>query len=404
MPTLLAINNYHYLRGGGEGVFFEHNRQLARMGWDVVPFCMQHPSNLPTPWSEFFINELEFGQDYSWLQKAEMATKAVYSFEARRNLKRLLQKIRPDIAHCHNIYHHLSPSILHELKSGNIPTVMTLHDLKIACPAYKMLSRNEVCERCKGGHFRHLVQRRCLKDSLLLSAVIWIESTLHSWLKTYLHCVDRFVVPSRFFLEKFVEWGFPRERFVHVPNFIDGASLAPQFNPGQYFLYFGRLSEEKGVDHFVRACAQTGTEGVIVGTGPEAESLKNLANLLQANVRFAGYQTGTALHDYVRGARAVVLPSLWYENAPLSVMEATALGKPVLGAGIGGIPELIQEGVSGSVFESGSLESLKAAMVAWRDMDDGLIVENARKGRDWMISEFSVARYTGEMQSLYNAL
>ena len=404
MSTLLAINNYHYLRGGAEGVFFEHNRLLAQLGWDVVPFSMRHPKNLPTPWSEFFIDELEFGDDYSLLQKAQMAGKAIYSFEARRKLKGLLNKARPDVAHCHNIYHHLSPSILHELRDHKVPTVMTLHDLKLACPAYKMLSRDEVCERCKGGHFFNLVQRRCMKDSLALSAVIWVETTLHNRLKTYLNCVDKFVVPSRFFLEKFTEWGFPRDRFVYIPNFIDAAAFVPEFHPGDYFLYFGRLNAEKGVDQFIRACAEAGVPGTIVGTGPEEQSLQQLAQSLSANIKFAGYQTGTALQDYVRGARAVVLPSLLYENAPLSVMEATALGKPVLGARIGGIPELILEGVSGSVFESGSVNALKDCIATWRDMDPALIAENARKGREWMVKEYSSSRYRNEMQRLYNAL
>ena len=404
MSTLLAINNYHYLRGGGEGVFFEHNRQFAEQGWNVVPFSMHHPQNLPSPWSGHFIDELEFGQDYPFLRKARMATKTVYSFEARQKLRGLVREARPDIAHCHNIYHHLSPSILHELKRQGIPTVMTLHDLKIACPAYKMLSGNQVCERCKGGNFRHLVQRRCLKDSLVLSAVVWVESTLHRWLQTYLECVDRFVVPSRFFLEKFVEWGWPREKFVHIPNFIDAAAFEPQFTPGRYFLYFGRLSEEKGVDHFIRACAQAGVPGVVVGTGPLAESLEALARELGAAITFAGYQTGSSLQDYVRGARAVVLPSLWYENAPLSVMEATALGKPVLGAGIGGIPELIRPGVSGEVFTSGSVPALAAAISTWRDMDDAVIAGNAEAGREWMVREFSAQLYVHRVGALYDEL
>lgn len=404
MPTLLSVNNYHYRRGGAEVVFFEHNRLLAGQGWSVVPFCMRHPQNLPSDYASYFVEELEFGRDYSLLTKAAMAAKTVYSFEARNNLRRLLADANPDIAHCHNIYHHLSPSILHELRDHGIPTVMTLHDLKIACPAYKMLSGNQVCERCKGGNFRHVVGQRCIKDSLLLSSVVWLESTLHRWLDTYMECVDQFVVPSRFFRAKFVEWGWPEDKFTYIPNFINAEELKPRFEPGHHFLYFGRLGEEKGVDHFIRAAALAGVKAVVAGTGPLAGELAELAETVGADVDFLGHRTGEDLRNHVRSARAVVLPSLWYENAPLSILEAIALGKPVIGARIGGIPELIEEGITGTVFTSGSVDELAAAMANYRDMDDSRIAVGAEAGRARLVDRFSESRYVESVEDLYRSL
>ncbi len=219
MATLLSINNYHYYRGGAETVFLEHNRMFESQDWRVVPFSMHHPKNLPTPWSSYFIDEIELGSDYSLREKLIRVPKVIYSFEARRKLGRLLDETRPDVCHGHNIYHHISPSILSLLKQRGVPTVLTLHDLKLACPAYSMLATDGICERCRGGKFYNVVTHRCLKGSLAMSAIVWTEAVLHRWLGSYLDCVNCFVVPSRFYIEKFVEWGFPRAKFQSCAQF-----------------------------------------------------------------------------------------------------------------------------------------------------------------------------------------
>src|ERR1700736_4129847 len=157
MPRLLSINNYYYPRGGSEAVFFGHNRMLEELGWDVVPFSMRHASNLASPWSEYFVDDIEMQGDYSLVQKLTRLPKVIYSFEARRRLDQLVARVPPDVAHAHNIYHHISPSILGLLQRRGIPTVLTLHDLKIACPAYNMLARDGICERCRGGRLYNVV-------------------------------------------------------------------------------------------------------------------------------------------------------------------------------------------------------------------------------------------------------
>jgi glycosyltransferase involved in cell wall biosynthesis len=232
LSTLLAINNYYYPRGGSETIFFEHNRMLEALGWRVVPFSMRHPGNLPSPWSEYFIDDLEMHGDYSLLEKLTRVPKVIYSFEARRRLGQLLDRVCPDVAHAHNIYHHISPSILGLLKRRGVPTVLTLHDLKIACPAYNMLARDGVCERCRGGKLYNVVTHRCIGGSALMSAVVGLEALLHKLLGSYRRCVDLFVVPSRFYIDKFCEWGMPRALFRHIPNFVDLSGHEPRFTPG----------------------------------------------------------------------------------------------------------------------------------------------------------------------------
>ena len=232
MPTLLSVNNYYYPRGGAEVVFLEHNALFAAHGWQVVPFAMKHPRNLPSPWSGHFVEELELGADYSPLEKVARVPKVIYSFEARAKLGALLDIVQPDLCHAHNIYHHISPSILSLLRERGVPTVLTLHDLKIACPAYSMLNAGGICERCRGGKLRNVLIHRCIKGSALMSAIVYAESTVHRLLQSYRRGVSRFVAPSRFYIQKLGEWGFPPAMFSHIPNFVNTDAYRPRFTPG----------------------------------------------------------------------------------------------------------------------------------------------------------------------------
>jgi glycosyltransferase involved in cell wall biosynthesis len=399
--TLLSINNYFYRRGGAEVVFLEQNRLFEEIGWNIVPFAMRHEKNLPSAWDRFFVDEIEFGRQYNVLQKAVRVQKVTYSFEARRNIARLVDEARPSIAHAHNVYHHLSPSLFGVLKSRGIPTVMTLHDLKLACPAYKMLTHDGICERCKDGAIWNVVAQRCIKESAALSAVIMMETAVHRWLGCYSKGVDRFVVPSRFYLDKLVDWGWPRERFTYVPNFVDVEHLRPAGEPGEAFVYMGRLGPEKGLATFVRAVAAAGVKAWIVGTGPEEEKLKKLAADSGADVEFLGYRSGDALFDAIRRARALVLPSEWYENAPMSVMEAYALERPVIGAAIGGIPELVRAGETGALFASGNHLELAIRLGEFSAMTTTEILNMGKAGRAWMEREFTAAHYRQRLLDLY---
>lgn len=404
MATLLAINNYYYYRGGAETVFLEHNKMFEANGWRVVPFCMQHPLNLTSPWQNHFIEEIEFGADYSFVEKLVRVPKVIYSREARRKLSGLMDVVRPDVCHAHNIYNHISPAILSLLHDHGVPTVLTLHDLKIACPAYNMLAPDGVCERCKGGRIYNVLVHRCVKQSAVLSAVVMLEAMLHKMLRSYENNVSKFIVPSRFYIDKLVDWGMPENRFAHVPNFVDSNVFKPQYQSGEAFLYFGRVSREKGLITLVRAAAAAKAKLFIAGTGPQLDELRALANQLAADVSFLGFLTGEKLHDAIRSSRAVVLPSEWYENAPMTVLESYALGKPVVGARIGGIPELIRDGESGIGFESGNVESLTSALLRIRDLGDAEISNMGRGGRQWVERDFTAERYRQRILEIYRDL
>jgi glycosyltransferase involved in cell wall biosynthesis len=403
--TLLSINNYYYPRGGAEVVFLEQNRLLEAAGWQVVPFAMHHPRNQDTPWSRHFIEEVEYGHSYSVLGNVRRAAKVVYSQESRRNLGKLLDEVSVGVAHLHNVYHHLSPSILGLLAERRIPTVMTLHDLKLVCPAYKMLSHDGICERCRGGRLFNVVRHRCLKDSLLVSGLAYLEATLHSMLGTYTRHVDRFIVPSHFFLEKLSSWGIDRQRMLHIPNAVDADRFTPRQHGGErHFLYFGRLAPEKGIGTLLHAACAAGVPLKVIGAGPEEANARALAERLGGDVEFLGYRTGAALHDAIRAARAVILPSEWYENAPMSVLEAYALGVPVIGANIGGIPELVEESVTGAIFPSGDAEALASVLRRFADCPEAQIRDMGHAARALVERDFSSAVYQQRVLALYREL
>jgi glycosyltransferase involved in cell wall biosynthesis len=403
MPRLLSVNNYHHRRGGADAVYLDHADALAAEGFEPAYFSMQHPDNLPTPWSRYFVDEIELGHDYTAFEKVTKASKVVWSFEAQRKLRRLLAENEVDLAHLHNVYHHLSPSILTTLHGAGIPVVLTAHDLKLACPAYRMFNRTGICETCRDHSVLNVVKNRCINESLAASAVIAVESGLHRRLDSYRKHVTKVVVPSRFFGEKFQEWGWPADRFVHIPNYVDATRLRSDPAPGAYFVYFGRLSPEKGLLTLARAAAAAGVAVRVAGTGPVEGELRALVDSLGADVQLLGFQSGDALHDLVRGARAVVLPSEWYENGPMSVLESMALGTPVIGADIGGIPELVEPDV-GWTFTSGSVDALASRFEQVRAEPDAALVERGQAARRRVEERYSRAGYVRATLDLYRDL
>ena len=401
--TLLSINNYYYPRGGAEVVFFRHNGMLNDAGFRVVPFAMNHRLNVGGSERSEFASELEYGGESDGLvTKIRKGLKAVYSFEARSKLARLIDRSAPDVCHAHNVYHHLSPSILGLVRARGIPLVMTLHDLKIACPAYSMLSHDGVCERCRDGRLYQVVTHRCMKGSLALSALVMVESYLHLLLGSYSRNVDRFLVPSRFYLHKLVDWGFPAERFEYVPNFVSAGSFEACYAPGTRFVYFGRLAREKGIATLIRAAAEAKVGVDVIGAGPDEPELRALAH--DGDVRFLGFMTGANLNAAVSSARAVVVPSEWYENAPLAVLEAAALGKPLIVARIGGLPELVIENTSGWSFVSGSVAELAATLRRVADLPDAEVAAAGMAARHHVEHEFSPRRYLERIRSVYSRL
>ncbi len=402
LNRLLSINNYHYRRAGAEVVYFTQNELFEGCGWHVAHFAMQHPKNEASEWADFFPRMIEFSEMNSIVERLAAAPKIIYNLEAKRNMSRLLDVAKPSVAHAHNVYHHLSPSIFSEIKERSIPLVVTLHDLKLACPAYKMLNSKGICEECKSGSFLPIVRNRCMKESLLLSTLIGLESSIHRYFSLY-GAVDAFVVPSQFYKNKLVEWGYEHDRFHVIPNSVSVSSFTPEFEPGSYYLYFGRLAPEKGVETLLKAAALAKVSLRIVGSGEIEKEIHLLAETLDVDVQFDGFLRGDSLHEAVRLSRAVVLPSEWYENAPMSLLESNALGKPVIGADTGGIPEFIKDGETGFIY-SGEVEELAAILTRVDVLENKAIRDMGVRARAYVQEHYSHELYIERLLSLYRRL
>jgi glycosyltransferase involved in cell wall biosynthesis len=370
----------------------------------VVPFAMRHPNNLATPWADFFPDEIEFGSSYGPVGNLVRASRVIYSMQARRRMHRLLDQVSPQIAHIHNIYHHLSPSFLPLLRERGVPVVMTVHDLKLACPAYTMMCGGKPCERCRGGKLYNVALHRCMKGSLALSSLVMIESYLHRLLGSYDNNIDRFIVPSRFLLEKLAQWGWARERFAYIPNFVELDRFKPDSPPGRRFVYCGGLIDIKGVATLVQAAAQARQPLTIVGRGPDEARLRALAETSGGDIVFTGHLPKDEVTAVLQEARAVVVPSECHENAPLVLLEAYAAGRPVIGSRIAGIPELVREDETGALYPTGDAEALAQTLTRFAQMPDARIAALGAAGRAWVERDFNPTVYLDRQLDLYDSL
>ena len=355
---ILQINKFFYLKGGSEAYLFSLVDALTKMGHTVVEFSMRDIKNRPSRWAEFFVDKIDYSTS-KIKEKLKLATKIIYSFEARNKIALLLDAFQPDIVHLHMFQHQISGSILPEIKKRGIPLVYTAHDLKSLCPNYKMLSHGKVCERCKSYRYFNCTIHQCVKESYLKSMINTVEMYFYLF-RGYYDLIDHIITPSDFFRQKLVEWRFPETVVSHIPNFVDKTVFMPNYDHDQYCLYFGRLSEEKGIMTLLQSMryVKKGT-CVIAGSGPILNEINaQIGKFGLTNVRLVGFKSGNDLKTLIRNCMFVVLPSEWYENGPMSLLESFASGKPVIGSNIGGIPEHIETGKDGLLFECGNSDDL----------------------------------------------
>lgn len=367
---ILMVNKFYYIKGGSETYYFSLKRMLEQHGHTVIDFSMKDEKNFESPYSDFFVENVDYHGDGGIYSKIKMAIKIIYSYEAKKKFEQLVIAEKPDLIHLHIFQHQLSPSILDVAKKYKIPTVYTAHDLKMVCLNYKMMHHGKICEECKDGRLYHCATNKCVKSSFFKSCINVIEGYLHKWKKSY-DVIGTIITPSAFYQKKFEEFGVSSKRIMHIPNFLDRDM--PKVNCSddskKYFLYFGRLSEEKGVLTLIDAVANTNMPLYIVGKGPmENEILSYLTKHKITNVKLLGFKSGQDLVDIIGNSRAVVLPSEWYENGPYSAIEALQLGRPIIGANIGGIPEIVKE--NGYLFDSGDVRSLHNVLDKIYQMDD----------------------------------
>ncbi len=398
---VLLINKYLYPRGGDAVSTITTGEILKKKGHEVMFWGMSHPENPDYETSKYFVDHIDYGASNSLADQISIAGKLLYSLEAKKKLKQLLQVFKPDIVHLNNFAHQISPSILHVLNSAGIPSVMTMRDYKMVCPSYAMLADGYPCQKCEQRQFSWCYKQKCVKGSRAKSALNTVEMYLHhNVLNIYKH-INCYISPSHFLKDKVKEMGFPFP-VEHIFNCVNPDNYTPSYDSKSMdIVFFGRLSHEKGLLTLIDAVKGLDITLKIIGDGPQrAELDQYITNNALNNVKLLGHKKGGELFDLVKRSLFVVVPSEWYENNPRSVIEAFALGKPVIGSNIGGIPELVKEGVTGLLYEMGDTSSLREKII-WFLNNRSAIPDMGRMGRQFVDDELNQSVYYDKLIKVY---
>ena len=397
---IIQANKFYALKGGAERYMLELSAWLETQGHTTLPFAMQHADNRESSYATQFVSYVatESTRSNPW-QALRTVGRMVYSLEARRKLATLIAQQKPDLAHIHNIYTQLSPSILDTLKDQHVPVVMTVHDHHLISPQYNIWAVG-----C-GEDYRNVgilkgTLARYHKHSLAASFIQTAVYKFHRWLKIYEKNVDLFMCPSQYMKRQLVAGGFPQEK-IRVNHYgIDPHSIQSRYDHDGYFLFVGRLSEEKGIETIVRAAKLIpDVTFKIVGRGPQMERLHRLADGL-TNIEFLGFRMGEELADLYRGARAVLLPSRVHENFPLSVLEAMAAGKPVIASHAGGVPEIVEDRVNGLLVSPADLNGWVEAIMRLA-YDEELRLSMAHAARSTIEHRFGLDDHYRRLMAMY---
>jgi len=400
---VLHVNKFLYRRGGAEAYMQDVAEAQVRVGHAVEYFGMRHVDNDPHHYARHFPRQIDFDETVTGTgDRVRALGRMVWSRSARRGMDRTLAGFAPDVVHLHNIYHQLSPSILGPVARRGLASVMTLHDYKLVCPNYRMLCGDEICDACVGRGVTAAVTRRCNRGSLLASIAIAGETIAHR-LVGACDSIDTFICPSRFMHDLMVRGGIDSDRLEYIPHFVDAIDAPPKVEPGGHITFVGRLSNEKGLDTAIDALTwlPRSISLDVAGDGPARPALEaRAAEVAPGRVRFHGRLAKGPVQDLMRAASVVVFPSRWYENQPLVVLEALALGVPVVATSLGGTTELIEDGRDGALVAADQSETLAAALHRFCADPEGALAAG-RRGRARIAAEHSIARHLSELDRVY---
>ena len=442
---ILLVNKYFYRKGGAETYFFALAEGLRALGHDVAFFSMQHPNNEPSYWSKYFVSEKDYVGDISAFKKVQEASTLIYSFEARRKFEALLEEFKPEVIHMNNVHRQLTLSILDApyLKKHHVPVVYTAHDYILLCPAYTMVNgRGEVCDSCLDRRFMHATKNVCVKGSRAKSLLASVEAEFLKYHHSY-DKIDAIIAPSEFMKSKLDEGGYAG-RTITLQNFLTDSQMAMgarvanthKFDDAQAgarpnVLFFGSLSQEKGILTLVKAFLQAAGLGKgagsetgagaghnevlpdtwdlhIVGDGPEREAIEQLiasaGPQAVSRIHLLGYKNGEDLQREVGNARFSVLSSEWRENMPYSGLESLAAQTPIIGARIGGIPELVEEDKTGFTFESGNIADLKDGLLKAAAVDEDIYGTMQRRCIEYVTLRCGQQAYAEQLVDRYAKL
>lgn len=397
---VLLVNKFFYIKGGAETVYFQEYDRLKAAGVEVMTFSMQHENNFPSDYAAYFVDNVDYHQRSGVVGAIKTAVNFIHNSQACKKLRALLHQEKPDIVHFHNIYHQLTPSLISVARESGCKTVLTAHDYKMICPSYTMLRDGNVCDACVTGSVFNAFKYRCQQGSASKSLLLSLEAGWQAIARHYQQ-LDAIISPSEFLRGQLLR-KLPHSRIDVIVNGInDDLPLDADEDDG-YFLFIGRLSREKGVATLAQAHQRMKNNMPlkIVGNGPLYDELVTQF----PDAEFLGYkQQGEELNRLIKRARAVVVPSEYYENCSMSVLESMAFAKPVVGGRIGGIPEQIRDKVDGILFEPGNVQAL-AEILDYLALNPQQAKEMGRNARQRLSEKYSLNKHTAALLALYQEI
>jgi glycosyltransferase involved in cell wall biosynthesis len=405
---ILYINNYHYPRGGADRIYLETADLLKARGHEVIYFSVKDHNSIPLHQNEYFVRPVNFFSKRI-SENLINSFKFIYSIEAKKKLELIIKKEKPDLAHLHIFYGRLTLSILPILKKYNIKTVMTIHDYKLICPTYRLLDNEcNLCEKCASGSYIYCILKKCNKGNLSYSVVAALETFIRDLFFPYEEYIDKFIMVSKFVLEKHVEYKPSlKNKAVNIYNFTEiWGNNNKIYGSHDYYLSFGRLSREKGLLTLLKAWRKF--PRLKLKIAGEGEYRNEICQFIKENhltdVEMLGLLNGDDLIRQIQGAKFIVVPSEWYEPFGLTIIESFAHGTPVIGAKIGGIAELIKDKYNGILFESNNVVSLAAAIRAAESISQENYYQMSKKAFESVNNQFNKEIYYNNLIEVYNDL
>jgi len=383
---------------------------LESHGHEIIPFSVAYQKNQPSKYEKYFLRPAGVGKQAKLNKiegglstKLKIAIRSIYSVEAKNALVKLIKDTKPDIIYCLNIVNHLSPSIIDAGYRQGVPVVLRLSDYNLLCPSYLFLRNGKICTDCERGYY-HALKCKCIYGSTIATLCRVVGMYYHKLIGIY-DKVDAFVTPAIFMRDKLIRAGYPAERINYIPTFVDLVKWTPIYDNDGYILYFGRITEEKGVDILIRAYKQSGIKEplIITGDGPDEYINKMKSDLGEANltnVHFIGKKSGVELQQIVSRAKFIVVPSIWLDNSPNVIYESFAAGKPVIGSALGGICEQVNEN-TGILVEPGNIEELSKAIVKLNSSPD-LIIQMGQAARKQVVERHNIQDHVDRLLKLFS--
>lgn len=379
------VNKFLYPRGGSESYMLYLGEHLKKLGHEIEYFGMYDENNTVGNSIGKYTQNMDFHS--KGLARFLYPFKIIYSREAKKKIMQVIDDFKPDIVHMNNINFQLTPSIIYGIKKRGVKLVQTVHDYQMICPNHLLYNfdKNTPCEKCVKGSHINCIKNKCIHNSTVKSILGVIEAKLYSLLKTYKK-VDLFVCPSNFLENKLLSAkGYYKGKTKTIHNFIDKEKFSnTDRKEDSYIVFIGRLSKEKGIEYIAKTAKLLGEYTfVIAGSGPDEGMLKDIDN-----IKLAGFVTGNDLTELMGNAKLLLLPSVCYENCPLSILEAHSMGVPVVTMNSGGMAELVKDGVTGTLVNEPTPECIALKIKETIENEDyyKTLRENCKKERDNILS------------------